>query len=211
MAKHLVWDWNGTLIDDFAAVVEATNLAIGTVGGQQLDAATHRERFFRPVADFYSELAGRELPPAEFAELDKLFHQHYHSKLAEHGLTVDARAAIAAWPGTQSLLSMWFHNDLVPLVTEHGLVEHFARIDGLRETVGGNSKHPYLVAHLEALGIDATDCVLIGDSVDDHVAAATAGASCVLYAGGFTSPTRLRATGAPVAESLTEAVALALG
>lgn len=209
MVKHLVWDWNGTLLDDFGAVVAATNLAIGTVGGAPLDADEHRDRFYRPIIDFYSELVGRRLTDAEFARLNTLFHDHYHGRLAEHGLTADARAAIAGWSGTQSLLSMWFHSDLVPLVTSYGLTEHFARVDGLREPVGGDSKQPYLVAHLEALGLEAADCVLIGDSVDDHTAATTAGASCVLYAGGFTGRARLEATGAPVADTLTEAIALA--
>lgn len=209
MAKHLVWDWNGTLLDDFGAVVDATNLAIGTVGGAPLDADEHRERFYRPIIDFYSELVGRRLTDLEFTGLNELFHRHYHGKLAEHGLTGDARSSIAAWPGTQSLLSMWFHTDLVPLVTSYGLNEHFARVDGLREPVGGDSKQPYLLSHLEALALDPADCVLIGDSVDDHTAAAAAGASCVLYAGGFTSATKLRATGAPVATTLTEAIALA--
>lgn len=209
MVKHLVWDWNGTLLDDFGAVVAATNLAIGTVGGAPLDADEHRERFYRPIIDFYSELVGRPLTPAEFARLNGLFHEHYHGRLAEHGLTGDALSSIAAWPGTQSLLSMWFHSDLVPLVTTYGLAERFARVDGLRESLGGDSKQPYLLAHLEALALDPADCVLIGDSVDDHLAAAAAGASCVLYAGGFTSIAKLRATGAPVAATLTEAVALA--
>ncbi|MGH8876399.1 MAG: HAD family hydrolase [Stackebrandtia sp.] len=209
MAKHLVWDWNGTLLDDFTAVVDATNSAIGTIGGEILGPDDHRERFFRPIKEFYSELAGRRLDDEEFGRLDRLFHDHYQLGVAAHGLTADAREAIAAWQGTQSLLSMWFHDDLVPLVATHGLTRHFARVDGLRETVGGNSKLPYLLAHLEALGAEAADCVLIGDSVDDHLAASTAGAGCVLYAGGFTSPTRLGQTGAPVARTLTEAIALA--
>lgn len=50
--------------------------------------------------------------------------------------------------------------------------------------------------------------MLIGDSLDDADAAAAA-AACVLYTGGFTDPDRLRASGRPVVETLTEAVRLA--
>jgi phosphoglycolate phosphatase-like HAD superfamily hydrolase len=53
--------------------------------------------------------------------------------------------------------------------------------------------------------------VLIGDSLDDADAAESVGARCVLYTGGFTDPDRLRASGRPVADALTEAVALAAG
>jgi len=40
-------------------------------------------------------------------------------------------------------------------------------------------------------------------------AAASVGARCVLYTGGFTDPAKLRAYGVPVADTLLEAVALA--
>jgi phosphoglycolate phosphatase-like HAD superfamily hydrolase len=62
---------------------------------------------------------------------------------------------------------------------------------------------------LTALGLDGPDCVLIGDSIDDAEAAASVGARCVLYTGGFTDPARLRAFGVPVADSLAEAISQA--
>ncbi|MGH8794381.1 MAG: HAD family hydrolase [Stackebrandtia sp.] len=210
MPKHLIWDWNGTLFDDFHAVVAASNAAFAYAGGPAIDAQTHRERFRRPIKEFYSEIVGRVLEAAEFVELDRVFHEHYDSQIATCDVTADARAAMDGWPGTQSLLSMWFHDDLVPLVDRHGLTERFTRVDGLREALGGDGKHPHLMTHLEAVGVEAADAVLIGDSVDDARAAAAAGAACVLYTGGFTSPQQLRATGLPVVDTLKAAVATAL-
>jgi phosphoglycolate phosphatase-like HAD superfamily hydrolase len=125
-------------------------------------------------------------------------------------LAGDALAALEAWTGTQSLLSMLFHAELVPVVRRYGLTRYFTRVDGLRATVGGGSKTPHLVAHLAQLGLAGPDCVLIGDSVDDADAAGAVGARCVLYSGGFTDARRLRATGRPVARSLSEAVRLVL-
>lgn len=209
MRKHLVWDWNGTLLNDFSAVVAATNEVMTGIAGQILSPDEHRERFRRPIIDFYSELAGRTLAHQEFADLDQRFHQAYLTQLAQCRLTDDAEASIGAWSGTQSLLSLWSHDALVPLVETHGLTTRFARVDGLPAAGSGDSKHPHLIAHLDALGLDGTDCVMIGDSVDDALAAQAAGADCVLYAGGFTSAAKLRETGMPVVASLTEAVALA--
>jgi len=120
-----------------------------------------------------------------------------------------AAVALASWPGTQSLLSMWFHDDLVDLVARLDLAGHFGRVDGLRLTVGGGGKAEHLYRHLEALGRTGADCVMIGDSLDDAVAAEAAGARCVLYTGGVTDPDRLHATGHPVATTLPEAVTLA--
>jgi phosphoglycolate phosphatase-like HAD superfamily hydrolase len=206
---HLVWDWNGTLLDDLTLVVAATNASLAAYGGSPVSAEEHRRDFRRPIIDYYSHVLGRPLDRADFARLDRAFHQAYAEGLLGCGLSAGALDALAGWAGTQSLLSMWFHDELVPTVTRYGLDRYFARVDGLREVIGGGSKAPHLAAHLTALGLDGPDCVLIGDSVDDAEAAASVGARCVLYTGGFTDPLRLRAVGVPVADSLADAVLLA--
>ncbi|GAA1762051.1 HAD family hydrolase [Luedemannella helvata] len=209
MGKHLVWDWNGTLLDDLSLVVEATNASLASAGGRAVTADEHRRDFRRPIVDYYSFVLGRPVDEVEFELLDGVFHNAYNARLAACLLAADAQNALDAWTGTQSLLSMWFHTDLVPTVERYGLTGRFARVDGLRATVGGGPKAPHLAAHLAALGLTGADCVLIGDSVDDALAAEAVGAKIVLYAGGFTDLDRLRAVGAPVAHSLAEAVALA--
>ncbi len=209
MSKHLVWDWNGTLLDDLTLVVDATNASLASANGPTVTADEHRRDYRRPIIDYYSFVLGRPVDEVEFELLDGVFHGAYNARLAACLLAADAQAALDAWSGTQSLLSMWFHTELVPTVERYGLTSRFARVDGLRGTVGGGPKAPHLAAHLEALGIRGADCVLIGDSVDDAIAAEAVGAKIILYSGGFTDLDRLRAVGVPVAHSLAEAVALA--
>ncbi|MPZ26314.1 MAG: HAD hydrolase-like protein [Micromonosporaceae bacterium] len=208
---HLVWDWNGTLLDDLSLVVDATNAAFAECGGPRIDADHHRRRFRRPIADYYAEVLGRPVGAAEFAQLNRVFHDAYQAGLP-CALTADADAALRAWPGSQSLLSMWFHDELMLAVAGHRLTEHFARIDGMRRPLDGavDHKSPYLADHLAAMRLPGAEVVLIGDTVDDARAAASTGTGCVLYAGGFTDPGQLRATGYPVADSLVDAVALVL-
>ena len=207
---HLVWDWNGTLLDDFDLVVTATNASLAFVGGPIVTADEHRRDFRRPVWAYYAHVLGRPLAEHEFGELDRVFHEAYRVGLPVCRLAVDALDAMRAWTGTQSLLSMWFHHELVPIVRHHRLDGHLTRVDGLRDAVGGGLKASHLREHLDALGLRGEDCVLIGDSVDDAEAAASVGARVVLYAGGFTDEKRLRATGAPVAATLVEAVQWAI-
>jgi len=207
--KHLVWDWNGTLLNDLALVVAATNVALSSAGGQPVTEDEHRRDFRRPIIDYYGSLLGRAVDQTEFAQMDTIFHDEYRIGLLQAELADDARDAIATWTGTQSLLSMWFHHELVPTVDRFGLTPHFARVDGLRSETGGGFKAGHLAAHLEALGIEGAETVLIGDSVDDAHAADSVGARCVLYGGGFTDPAKLREVGVPVAGSLLEAISLA--
>lgn len=204
-----MWDWNGTLLDDLALVVAASNAALTSVGGPAVTIDEHRRDFRRPISGYYAQVLGRTVDETEFAQLDTVFHDTYRAGLAACRLAADALDAIRAWGGTQSLLSMWFHDELVPLVDAYGLTGLLSRVDGLRAAVGGGPKGPHLVAHLSALQQDGETVVLIGDSVDDAHAAASVSATCVLYTGGFTDPDRLRATGAPVVDTLVEAVDVA--
>ncbi|MEU4478400.1 HAD hydrolase-like protein [Micromonospora sp. NPDC023966] len=207
--RHLVWDWNGTLLDDLDLVVRATNVAFASAGGPVVTTDEHRVRFRRPIADYYAEMLGRAIDDEAFGRLDRIFHEAYRAGLTSCALAADATAAIAAWPGSQSLLSMWFHDELVPTVHTYGLTPHFTRVDGLRAAVGGGPKAEWLAKHLAELGLDGRQVVLIGDSLDDADAALSVGARCVLYTGGLSDPARLRTSGHPVADTLTEAVTLA--
>ncbi|GIJ75803.1 Phosphoglycolate phosphatase, HAD superfamily [Micromonospora phaseoli] len=207
---HLVWDWNGTLLNDLDLVVACTNAVFASEGGPTVTADEHRVRFRRPIADYYAEVLGRAVDDEAFGRLDRVFHDAYRVGLTTCELAHDAVDAMSAWPGTQSLLSMWFHDELVPAVRTYGLAGRFARVDGLRAQVGGDRKAESLARHLDELGVDGRSVVLIGDSIDDADAALSVGGRAVLYAGGFTDQARLEASGHPVAETLTKAVHLAL-
>ena len=204
-----MWDWNGTLLDDLTLVVRATNASLAISGGPSVTAEEHRRDFRRPIADYYAFVLGRAVTSDEFERLDIAFHDAYRGGFEGCELAIDALDAMAAWDGTQSLLSMFFHDELLPMVERLGLNERLARVDGLRAALGGGPKAPHLEAHLAAINVAGADCVLIGDSVDDAEAAHSVGARSVLYDGGFTDRARLLATGAPVASSLVEAVKIA--
>lgn len=207
---HLVWDWNGTLLNDLGLVVASTNVVFASVGGPVITAEEHRRGFRRPISEYYADVLGRAVDADAFGSLDKIFHDAYRTGLTTCELAEDATTAMRSWTGTQSLLSMWFHDELVPAIETYGLTGMFSRVDGLRGTVGGDHKAAHLARHLAELGVDGSSVVLIGDSIDDADAADSVGATCVLYTGGFTDPARLRASDRPVADTLTEAVALAL-
>jgi phosphoglycolate phosphatase-like HAD superfamily hydrolase len=209
--RHLVWDWNGTLFDDHQAVVAAINDALARLRLRPIDSDTFRTHFTRPVQRFYEQVAGRPIEPAEWRALDDAYHDSYAAWVERLRLAPDAEAALAAAEAaglTQSLLSMWRHQDLVPLVERLGIGRFFLRVDGLR-VPGGGGKAEHLVAHLAALEVEASAALLVGDTLDDLAAAQAVGAGCVLYDGGSHHRQALEATGVPVVDTLTAAVAAA--
>jgi phosphoglycolate phosphatase-like HAD superfamily hydrolase len=209
--RHLVWDWNGTLFDDQVATVAAVNDALAGLGAPAIDADTYRSHFTRPVERFYERVLGHPIAPEQWRMLDDAYHDSYRARVERLALASDARAALAAAEAaglTQSLLSMWRHRDLVPLVERLGIGRFFARVDGLL-VPGGAGKAEHLVAHLAALNVDAAAAMLVGDALDDLEAARAVGARCVLYDGGSHHRRALDAAGVPVVDTLTAAVAAA--
>lgn len=215
--RHVVWDWNGTLFDDQPLVIEALNAVLIAAGGTPVDVDTYQRAYTRPVQVFYEALLGRSIDAREWLSLDDVYHEGYRRGLERVALAPDALAAmdlVADAGATQSLLSMYRHEQLLPVVARFGIEHRFVRIDGLHGE-GGGRKAPYLAAHLERLaaanghGGDRGHVVIIGDALDDAQAAAEVGVDCVLYDGGSHPRGLLDAHGAPVADSLLDAVALA--
>ncbi|MCO5998814.1 HAD family hydrolase [Actinoallomurus rhizosphaericola] len=204
---HIVWDWNGTLFDDLDAVVDATNEIFVSYGLPMVDLAGFQAVYTRPIWACYERLLGRELEQGEWERLDAAFHDSYHRLMERCRLAADARHAIDALSDaghTQSLLSMWHHDRLTVAVRRYGIGEIFRRVDGLRPEEAGGSKAEFMVRHLTRLGVDPSEVVAIGDSVDDAVAARHAGARAILYAGGMQGRAELDRFGVPVVERLTE-------
>jgi phosphoglycolate phosphatase-like HAD superfamily hydrolase len=207
--RHIVWDWNGTLLDDIHAVVAAVNTVCTEFGRDHVDVAQWRAMFGRPLVHCYERLLERSLSEQDWARIDELYHNAYRELLHTCRLAQGVPDVLRTWGqqgGTQSLLSMWFHDELVPLVTELGLHALFARIDGLRSRVGGGSKAQHLETHLNALALDASDVVLVGDVEDDARAAEQIGAQCVLLTTGAMSREVLERTGYPVVDSIPAAI-----
>lgn len=213
--RHVVWDWNGTLVDDFEVIVSATNAACSQVVGRSVSAAEYRAHFTRPVHKFYERLLGRPVTPDEWDDMNAAFHRSYLELRASCALAPDADAALTAVTAsgrTQSLLSLWTHEELVKVVAEVGLAEHFLRLDGMRGLSDGGPKDRHLRDHLERMAddlgrdLDPKQILLIGDSLDDAAAAAAVGARCVLVEGGSHDAADLAASGDPVASSLLGAL-----
>jgi phosphoglycolate phosphatase-like HAD superfamily hydrolase len=211
-AAHIVWDWNGTLFHDNDAIIGATNAAFAELGLEPITLERYRALYCVPVPKFYERLLGRLPTDAEWEVMDEVFHRYYAEHRVRCGLTEGAVELLTGWRSaghSQSLLSMYVHDELLPLVRGFGIEPHFVRVEG-RVGPSGGSKAEHMVRHLAALaGVDPARTVVIGDAADDAVAALHAGARAVLYTGGSHSRASLEGVGVPVVDTLAEAVQVA--
>ncbi|MFD0544179.1 HAD family hydrolase [Streptomyces mexicanus] len=208
---HIVWDWNGTLFHDNDAVVGATNAAFAVIGLEPITLEQYRALYCVPVPKFYERLMGRLPTQDEWDLMDEVFHRYYAEHRVRCGLAEGAVELLEGWTSaghSQSILSMYGHEELLPLVRGLGIETHFIRVDG-RTGPSGGSKAEHMVRHLGALAdaVDPARTVVIGDAADDALAARHAGARAVLYTGGSHSRASLEEAGVPVVDTLHEAVA----
>lgn len=215
--EHIIWDWNGTLLNDGKALVDSVISAFAALGLPPVTVEDHRRHFTRPIANFFEKLAGRRLSASERRNILEHFSAAYRRRQAELTPTVDARYALEKWikaGGTNSILSMCDHDSLDSLIRREGLGELFTRVDGYTGQ-GPDTKSWHLSEHLRRLGTPARPdvAVLVGDTVDDALAARAAGTRCVIYfsgAGALQGLDSFKDLSVPVVRTLTSAVNWAL-
>ena len=210
--RHVVWDWNGTLLDDLPIVIEAVNASISEFGEGPIDGDGYRDHYTRPVREFYDSLFGRVVTDEEWLRLNALFHHAYFDLARSVGLAPDAVEAmdlVESLGWTQSLLSMSPQEWLDGIVARLGITDRFGRVDGLTGVTGG-LKDVHLEAHLTGLDVSGPLAVVIGDTPDDVAAARHVGARPILFHGGSHHMDLLETQGVPIAETLVAAVEIAV-
>jgi phosphoglycolate phosphatase-like HAD superfamily hydrolase len=218
-AEHIVWDWNGTLLDDFAICLEAARQACQRVGGVGVDADRYRRHYTRPVRVFYDRLFRRPVTDPEWRSITEIYHTHYSCAVADARLrdgALEILERVYQQGITQSLLSMSEHDALVPLVRRHELDRWLVLVQGSARASRTESKRLVLREHLDEVGrrrgrhLDPAAVLLIGDALDDRDAAAQVGAACVLLDDGLFDPAALCPAGCAIAKDLRRAVEFGL-
>ncbi|MFD4123947.1 HAD family hydrolase [Streptomyces globisporus] len=207
---HIVWDWNGTLLDDLSVMVDAVSACQEAIGEPAVDAATYRQQHCLPGRAFHDRLCGRPVTEAEWSVITETFAEHMaarHPPLRAGAARL--LAGISAQGHTQSLLSLTADARLRREVAQLHLDNFFRRIDGRHAPAIPKSNA--LQRQLAALGEpDRRRVVLIGDTTDDAEAARACGVRAVLHTGGFETLEKLRTAGTPVVDSLNAAARLAV-
>ncbi len=202
----VLWDWNGTLLDDLSLCVYALNRLLAIHGyPQRYDRAEYLEIFGFPVQDYYRR-AGFDFDRHSFALLAKRYMDHYVPASRVCPVSEGGREtlqAVRAMGLRQVVLSASRIETLTQQVEQRGLRGWFDELLGLGD-IYAKSKVELGRGWMAAQGLDPARAVMVGDTVHDAEVAAAMGTRCVLYAGGHQARHILEATGLPVIDRLEE-------
>jgi phosphoglycolate phosphatase len=214
-APYIIWDWNGTLLDDVAAAVGALNRMLAVRGVAPVTQDFYRAHFGFPVRPFYA-VVGLDLEREDWDRICTDFHQFIAEEPNQHlrADAVDALRFVRDRGAPQSILSALRQDLLLRDTGRENVQPFFDEIFGVDNLDGATklSRGHDLVAHLKSTGLLASGQPLffIGDTLHDAEVGVALGATPILVEGGHQSSERLCAAGYAVAPSLLAAVNTAL-
>ena len=202
--QHIIWDWNGTLLDDTQAGVNAVNGMLAARSLPLIDIARYRDVFGFPVSEFYRTI-GFKLEEEDWDAMARDFHDRFlaDATLRLHPEALSTLACFRAAGLGQSILSASEQRILEEMLAVYGVTPYFDGVFGV-DNLYGHSKREIGRVLLRELSLDPGTALIIGDSLHDHEVASDLGVGCLLIAQGHQSRARLARTGAPVLDSLAE-------
>jgi phosphoglycolate phosphatase len=201
--QRVIWDWNGTLLDDVSLVVDIMGELLREHGLPALDVARYLEIFEFPTQKYYQKLGFGPAHPS-FETLATRFMEQYERRVLECSLHAGAGEALERFrergianviltAGKQTSVERQLkHFGLRELVTEVvGSGDHFA---GPKDALAFN--------WLRERQFVPQSMVYIGDTVHDFEVATSMRVRCVLVPHGHNSLRRLQACRCTVASCL---------
>jgi phosphoglycolate phosphatase len=203
--KHIVWDWNGTLLDDAWLCVEIINELLHKRGLPILTRERYQEVFGFPLKDYCRRL-GFNLEKESFEQISDEFVSLYEQRRLECQLqpnAVEIFTAVQQARRQQSILSAYQQQALEKMVKYFHLEGFFTQVLGV-DNCYGDGKIERGRRWLRELPCTADEIVLIGDLVHDSDVAASLGIDCILIPSGHQNGDRLVRERVVVVEKLID-------
>ena len=203
--KAIIWDWNGTLLNDTDICVDCMNRMLEKRGIALLDKKRYRDIFTFPVKEYYLKAGidfkkkAFEIPAMEFIKL-------YYDQLHAANLFPCAEEVLKQFKSRgyyQAILSAMEHDSLETSLKDKGVYPYFDTVTGINDHYA-HSKLEIGRELMESIDYHKNDMLLIGDSLHDLEVATELGIDCVLVANGHQSFERLKEKTPKVLKELSE-------
>lgn len=199
---HVLWDFNGTILDDVAAGIQSENVLLARRHMPLIQSVEqYRDLFCFPIVAYYKKL-GHDFTRESYDDLAVEWVEQYRKfSIASkpYEAVEDALNRLQREGAIQVILSATERNMLCEQLEQLGLLGYFHEVLGL-DNIHAYSKLE--IAREWARRVHPPAAVLLGDTTHDFEVARAIGADCLLIADGHQSRAILESTGAPVYDTL---------
>lgn len=203
---HIIWDWNGTLLNDISASLASVNDMLDMRGMPHINIDFYKECIGVPIRKFYDRVFDME--KEDYSIIIKQYNEGYLRHLADCGLTDGAREAIERFKKCgmhQAVVSSSNNDQLCANIKKYGLDGSFDAVLGSADFYAG-SKIERAKDYLAETGGESVKTLVIGDLEHDADMAKELGADCVLLTSGHEHILRLERAGVPLIDDLFELI-----
>lgn len=202
--KNIIWDWNGTILNDTPVAFEATNILLKRYGYPTITLEYYRDNIDTPIVNFYSKIF--DLNKHVMQMLDDewgVLYNRLSDKIVLHKGVKELLRFFADENCRQVILSAFRTEEITKYARKFSVENYFEDILGTQnivmecKTIRGKR---YMNEHKFA----PEQTLYIGDTVHDCETALALGVDCVLFSGGQQSPKLLQQCGVPVSDSFAE-------
>jgi len=201
----IIWDWNGTLLNDVDIAIDAINQLLHERNLEPLTLERYLDVFTFPVQNYY-EMIGFDLINEPFEIPAFQFISIYNKTVEACGLHPEVVPLLTSLKDRgcrQFILSAMEQQCLEKTVSNNGITHFFEDLCGLSDNYAV-SKVANGKSLISKRGLDTERILIIGDTIHDFEVAQAIGCKCVLVANGHQSKERLLKSGAKVFDSLDE-------
>ena len=205
---HIIWDWNGTLLNDISASLASVNDMLAMRGKPPIDIDFYRECIGVPIIRFYEKTFDME--KEDYSVIIKQYNEGYLRHLGSCGLTDGVTEVIDYFEKCgvkQAIISSSNNSQLIQNVTKYGMFDRFDAVLGADDFYAG-SKIERAENYLRSSGKDCR-VLVVGDIEHDAEMAEKLGADCVLLTSGHENRERLCAANATVISDVRELIEIA--
>ena len=199
--SHVLWDWNGTLLNDVAWCMNTVNTMLGRRGLPAIETLeVYRRVFCFPIVDYYRSV-GFDFEKESYDDLAVEFVELYHCKEHGYSLFPEVKGVLAELKDkgvSQLILSASELGILKSQAKALGIDSYFEEILGISDYRAA-SKLDLALAYMKRAKPEKA--ILVGDSVHDKEVADAMGIDCVLIANGHQARDTLLSSGAAVVDS----------
>lgn len=201
--RTIIWDWNGTLLNDAAACRRIINRVLAKRKLPPISPHRYREIFDFPVEKYYGQL-GFDFAKESFQKVGSEFIRFYEQQRHRLRLQPGARPLLKSLRDrgiAQIVLSAYRQETLDSLLREKTLHHYFTHVVGADDHYA-RGKKDHGLALLKKFNMDRRTTLLVGDTMHDHEVAEAMGIDCFLLNAGHQSRHRLERCGVPVLDNL---------
>lgn len=203
--KEIIWDWNGTLINDTSLCVDIINKILCFQNQPSISIEYYRNNFSFPVSAFYRSIS---LPShgKKFDEISRIFISEYRLKWKActlHIGVLEILNLIQKYGLRQSILSAGNQSDVELFVDHFNLRSFFYQVLGT-DNIKAEGKIELGKRFIIDSDLRPEEILLVGDTIHDLQVANEIGCSALLYSQGHNSKNQLSAFPVQIINDLME-------